>query len=31
MTDVVKFCTSDTLVKKVSNNFYFFFFVYVEV
>ena len=30
MTDVVKFCTSDTLVKKVLNNF-FFIFIYAEV
>ena len=30
MTDVVKFCTSGTLVKKVSDNFYSFF-LYVEV
>ena len=30
MTDVVKFCTSDTLMKKISNNFYSFF-LYVEV
>ena len=30
MTDVVKFCASGTLVKRVSDNFYSFF-IYVEV
>ena len=30
MADVVKFCTSDTLVKNVLDNF-FFIFIYVEV
>ena len=31
MADVVKFCTSDTLVKNVLDNFFFFIFIYVEV
>ena len=31
MAGVVKFCTSDTLVKNVLDNFFFFIFIYVEV